>query len=225
MALEFGSLRGSVGGFFSSAAFNKAGIILGYALLLVILLIAAYFFIIRPLSFKVRVLIIARRSGGAPQFAYDRGKYIKKDGVERFILLKRSGFFGKKLTLEPPEYDDLVLGERGQNTLVLEKTGEHDYRPIHVEDVFENSPFKPTDADMKNWLVMEHKLDYQKYTRESFWSKYGSQVMLIGAMALIMIMLWMTLGKVDSISQSLGGASNKMAQAVEDFGKQIVAAR
>jgi hypothetical protein len=222
-ALE--GITSSLGNTFNATNFLMVGKIISYVMLGVGLAIIVWLFIIRPTTFKIKVIIIARRSGGMPQIAYDKGKYIRKDRIEKFIFLKRSGVFGNKLNIASPNADDRVVGEKGESVLIFEKFGEFDYRPLHVSDTFQNSPFIPTDANVKAWMVLEQKLALQKYQKQTFWQQYGPIVFFLGAMVLIMIMLWMTLGKVSEISGALGASADRFAQAVADFGKQIVSAR
>lgn len=220
----------------SSASLNvnyativAVGKIMSYAFLIVICLVALWFFVLRPMSYKIRVIILSRKSGGMPSFSFDRGKYVKlKGGIVKFVLLAKSGFgsiFGYKWTMPPPDYEHLTLDNKGGSVLVLEKFGEHDFKPLHIADTYANSPFETVDSDVKYWMTLEMKQAAQKYTSMNFFDKYGGFIMFMIGMVMVVVILWMTLGKVSEMSGALAVAGDKMASAVSEFGKQVLAAQ
>jgi hypothetical protein len=204
------------------------GKIMSYAFLIVVCLVALWFFVLRPMTYKVRVVILSRRSGGMPSYSFDRGKFIKQKGIVKFVLLKKSGIgslLGYKWTMPPPDYDLLTIDDRGQSVLTLEKFGEYDYKPLKVSDTYSNSPFHTVDSDVKYWMTLEMKQAAQKYAKMKFFDKYGGFIMFMIGMVLCIVILWMTLGKVSELSGALANAGDKMAQAVSDLGKQILSAQ
>jgi len=197
-----------------------------WTLIFVIVGLILTWFVFRPLTYKVKVIILDRRADGKYQIDHDRGKFItKRNSQQEFKLYKASGLFGNKLSLEPPSYSDLGIASNGKPVLALEKWGERDYRPLHITDVFAENPFEPTDIEVRNWMVLQLKQSVDKFTKPGFLEKYGGVITLILLFVFALVILNMTLSKVGEISMALTGASDRMAIAVEEFGKQIVAAK
>jgi hypothetical protein len=195
-------------------AFGNVGVIIGQTLFAILVIGVIYWFFLRPMFYKIRVIILARRGGeGSVIVGYDKGKYGKdRNGIEKFNLLKR-----KQATIKYPEYKYIQPTERGAGTLFLFKFGENDYTPIDVSDTFVNSPFMAVDSDHRNLLAIEHRAVAQKYAKTSRWKEFAPYLLIFGGLIIIMVMFWMLTGQLQGVASAVGGASNNLADAVREL--------
>jgi len=193
----------------------------------------AWFVVIQPLLFNIKVTIFEKRHGNTVIYHY-RGFIKKKLGEQKFRIY--TGIFKPKLHLPIPVYDDIILDVKGKSNVYYVKEGENFYSTLHPKigdyEVDDAGKLKQSDVNFKvhdtvslRWLMEEVKGAIIRHRVQSQFQQYIAPAMLIVGFMFILIMLWLTLGTVGDISNALGSASNKMADAVKDFGRQIVESR
>lgn len=195
-------------------SFLRWGSIIGEVILIGGITAAILYMVINAKRYLYNVLIF-REDGKIEQ---DKGAILKdRFGGERFKLKK------KKVDIPVPDLRYFHPDDRGKTTIALERYGVNDFVPV---DIIVNPhgaiDLHPANSDMEFWRTQMHRDITNKYSHETFWQKYGNQLILVVGMTLVLIMLWMTLGKVEIISSSLSAASDKIAEAIRYGGGQVI---
>lgn len=189
----------------------------GYALFYIILIAAAitffYILIIRPLTYKIKVVIWAARGGTGMVEAQDkakiiRGGFFRKSPVAKLKLLKR------KLTLPVPEISHFVRSEKG-DTIYYYKYGDTDYVPVifsELTEKFKDLALNPSEEDMKLWWLSENKALLLRNQTADFLTKYAPMLMMGALIILIIIVTWIIAGTLKEYIGAVGAVGSNLKE-------------
>jgi len=175
----------------------------------------AWWFVIRPMTYKIDVDIISRRGDKGNFIYYDKGKFIKKrSGLEEFRLLKK-----RKAEVSPPSYEQVYNAQRGRGKLYLRELEKNNYFPLSATDnINDNSLFDSgiVDTLQKNLatvIMAKNAITYRP--KQGFMEKYGHYLGFALLIVATFVIIYITLGKVGEISQALAQTGERVAVALE----------
>ncbi len=188
-------------------------IVLYFLILGAVFLVTRWFF-----SYKVDVIIFEKRGEGS-FIKRDKGRLVRsKDGSVKFKLLK-----DRKVSIEPPNYSYLYPSTRGRSALILEKIGDFTFLPVKAQHL--SNPglvLSAISGAERNWLVQDQKEIRRRHEKTSVWATWGMPVMVISALIIIMLIMFVLFKQAGNWANAMNSAGDKMADAVKEFGRQIV---
>jgi hypothetical protein len=176
----------------------------------------------RKRSYNILSLIFSRRSGTL-KFFTDKASYTK----DKKTNLWDYRFKSLKETTSPPPYKVLLTGVKGGNIAVyyqnsagelypcevnlIEPTGEEE---VEMEVILPNGKIgkvktkiakcqlKIIEPDIALWSTqMDEKL-LSTYGNQTWWDKYGNQVLFFGTATLIIVLIYLVLKKIDVVGEA-----------------------
>lgn len=209
--------RFSVGG-------NIVGTLANIFLLLVVAgsIVGIIWFINHRKSYNTLVPTIADRNGST-RFFLDWAAYSKdkRNNLWDFRLQKA------KETLMPPPDQCLMVGEGGRNVAMHYQNSAGEIYPCEVEIVKPNqwdeietevkqpdgsfklvtqkiakAKVKVIEPDIALWGTVRAQKIRETYGHQTWWDKYGNQVMFFGAAVLTLALIFMVLKKIDIVQEA-----------------------
>ncbi len=205
-----------------------SGLVIGKALFWIITIGVVAYFLIHRFSFNHKVYIIAKRGGRTVSIAEDRAKFVRKKGVHKMVF---GSWIRRNIKLPIPDPHLIFNGPRGKPTIFLYKYGEKDYSPIamttnnwgmlkrkeqadasdsyatvdvtQVLDVADFLKLEPVASHIDFWNIQTKKEITEQFFKPTFFEKYGAQIIMIIAIMAVVVIIWMTLGKIDDVAQAL----------------------
>lgn len=199
--------------------------VIGNILVLVLaaaLIVGAVYLFSRRKRFNIPTEIFSRRSGTLKFFS-DKASYTKDKKTNlwdfRFKLLKE--------VASPPPYKVLLTGTKGNNVAVyyqnsagelypcevevIEPTGEEeqemevilpDGKIGYVTTKVAKCKLKIVEPDIALWSSqMDEKL-LRTYGHQTWWDKYGNQVLFFGTVLLTLVLIYLVLKKIDVVQEA-----------------------
>ena len=177
------------------------------------------YFVLRPLGYKIKVVLWAVRANGIVQ-GEDKAKIIsgnsffRKDGVDKL------SFFKRKIKLPVPDPKFFIRGEKS-DTIYYYKYGAKDYTPIAPTFSNPEVSFVPSEEDTKMWHLYEVKDLIRRNTMKTFMSQYGQYIALGAVVILIIVVAWMVTG----VMKELISTAASVGQNMEDAAASLAAAK
>lgn len=199
----------------------RTGYIIGVAIAIFIVIAVLWYFIVRPMSYKIRVIIWAARGGTGIVEGTDKAK-ITKGGLFNKSPIAKLKFFKRKVSLPVPELNHFVRGEKG-DSIYYYKYGESDYAPIvfsELTEKFKDLALNPSEEDVKLWWLSENKSLLMRNTAKDFLAKYGQYLMFGGLILCIIVVTWIISGV---LKEYIGAAQNVGEQLKTITGNMAVA--
>lgn len=215
MAIDIGSFGSSFANIFGGIM--KGGYIMLYIAIFAIIAFVLGYVIIRPLRYKIRVIIWAARGGTGIVEAVDKGRIVRGGGLFNKSPVGKLKLMKRKLALPIPEINHFVRGEKG-DTIYYYKYGDTDYVPImfgELKEKFTDLQLNPSEEDMKLWWISEHKDLVNRNSTKDFINKYGMLIAAGGIIIGIIIVTWIisgTLKEYISAAQTIAAETAKMAE-------------
>lgn len=176
----------------------------------------------RRRSYNILTPIFSRRSGTL-KFFTDWASYTK----DKRTKLWDFRFKGLKEITSPPPYKILMTGTKGGNIAVyyqnsagelypcqvsiIEPMGEEE---IEMEVILPNGKIgkvrtkiakcqlKIIEPDIALWSSQQAEKDRQTFGNQTWWDKYGNQVLFFGAATLTLVLIYLVLKKIDIIQEA-----------------------
>ena len=117
--------------------------------------------------------------------------------------------------IAPPKTNFMFMSKTGKPILFLRADSSGNYTPINKLDLTENK-FTAEEKDTRFWFVLNQRLAMEAYKTKSVFEKYGNQMIFIVGMIIILIIIMMTLQKIDLIAQALNTAGSRFAGAMHN---------
>lgn len=211
-----GDLLGNTVSNFTSGLVSAGSVVL-QGLIFIIFIAIIGWFIIRPLTYKIRIVLWTERAGGIVE-AHDKAKIIRsglfsKSPVMKLKLLKRN------LSLPVPDLKHFVRTEKG-DTIYYYKYGELDYVPVifkELVDKFKDLKFNPSEEDIRMWWVYEQKELIKRNTMKNTLLQYAPYLALGGVILLIIIVAWMLNGTMKDLITTGGQIAEAMKTASQNL--------
>lgn len=155
-------------------------------------------------TFKYKVTILRRGGSGTSEDPF----YISHIGKDRCRPIRHKGvdkwkFLFKKRTIPPVDLSCVYPG----NTVFLMQVSANAYIPQSIKVAKDHLDFDPLDTDVAFWTGLELKEIANDYNSQSFWEKYGSYVITLGTIFLVLVfvgvVLYMLFGKMDNLTAVL----------------------
>lgn len=241
-----------VGGWIS--AFLNVGKTVGIVLAGVIPLAILGYLIFRSRSYKIDVIILARRAGSLV-LGKDKLMIKKlKDGTIKTRLMKR------RININPIDFADIIRTDKGKDTAFIFKYGELDYLGVKIVDKNDDNDYqgfrgklmkmydkaihpptelldpsyvqisaktffeevnkfadvklKPTEGDVQFWRTQEQRDLRARNSIKSILEKYGVIIYLALFVLGTAMVVWIIMGRLDSIAGSIAGAAKACGGSV-----------
>jgi len=167
-----------------------------------------YFMIYRKKLYNVDCIIWVKRQEGLVM-CYDKGGFITKKKMSKFRLLKR-----KYARIAPPDYSQIIMNEKGRNTLNLYKYGEQDYVPC--KPFISDTEFKlvPVEGLSKDAVVQDIREILVDLDKPSTWEKWAVPITLLLA---VMIIMAGTYVSISILAKSISANASAYTEAAKLF--------
>jgi len=201
------------------------GILLIYVLFAGVVLFFLYRFIIKPMFYPIKVIVASRRGEKGNFFYEDKGRFIrKKSGFEDFKLFKRS-----KAHVRAPSLEHLYPAEKGRAYLFLREVEKNNFFPLMAADnVNDPSLFEAgvTTLEQKQWVMLEiNKLMQSLQPKLNILEKYGHYIVFLVTMVIVVVILWIVMGKVSETNALLSATQDKVAETAKEIYGGLVGAK
>jgi len=180
--------------------------------IIVLGIMGAIFYVLwRNKQFKYKVHILEELGDGGTRIYHDRGRIIKREDGTRIFRLKMF----KDTTLQIPELDSMMIGDKGSKEVFLKKFGinEFDFVPLGIHLKALSVDVKPFPQGRKNWISTELKRSAQRHG--TFWDKYGQIITTVGVLTLAFIMVIVIFKMAQEIAASVQGVAGVLTQAMD----------
>lgn len=217
-------IKGSaLGNVFSGSGvfFNAIGTILMIVILAAII-VGIVWFISKRRSYNILTPIFSKRSGTL-KFFTDWASYTK----DKKTNLWDFRFKSLKEVTSPPPYKVLMTGTKGGNVAIyyqnsagelypceieiIEPVGEEE---VEMEVILPNGnmgkvrtkvakcQLKIIEPDIALWSSQQHEKDRQTFGNQTWWDKYGNQVLFFGTATLVLVLIYLVLKKIDVVQEA-----------------------
>lgn len=215
---DLGNLLGfNVSSLFSSIFKTGATILVVVLVVLVIGLLA--YFVLRPLRYKIRVVLWANRAGNIIE-DYDRAMVTKGGGLFSKSVVQKLRLLKRKLNLPVPDPKYFIRSVKG-DTIYYYKFGNKDYSAILPSFSNPEVLFVPSEADTEMWHIYEQKEMQKRNTMSDFMSKYGPFIAVGIIVIALIVVSWMINGTMKQLISTAGS----VAEAMKDAAASLAAAK
>jgi|WetSurMetagenome_2_1015567.scaffolds.fasta_scaffold217443_2 hypothetical protein len=152
----------------------------------------------------------------------------KKNGI-KYLKLQFS-----KLRLKIPGNEFHNLTGNGKLYFELVQVNEHIYWPTVLADSEKAKSVIVPDESYFDWAIQDMEESFDKYkAKQSFWEKWGAQIMIIGMLVIILMIIYMTFKDMKemmtismnaqiAVSENFKQAAELMRQALSSGTTQVV---
>ena len=233
MAIEWlggakSGLAGLGSGNTGAATFAKigaAGTVVS-SIFLGIVMLAVVIFIARQLMMYTMDVYVFKKYSTGMKLVKLRGRYYKdKKGHYKFTVIRGLlQWRAKSISLVEQEFFITKPG-KGEAVFLLQVSPD-DFKPIAlakaVRDQASCMELSVLDQNAANHSLQVQKEIVDKHRNVSKMLLYLPTIMMVGGMIFVVVLLWMTLGRIESMNASMLQGYELMANAIGDFGKQII---
>jgi hypothetical protein len=125
-----------------------------------------------------------------------------------------------KLRLKIPGAEFHNMTTKGNLYFELVQVNEHIYWPTVLSDSEKAKTTIVPDENYFHWAIQDMEESFDKYkAKQSFWEKYGAQIMIVGMLVIILLIIYVTFKDMKEMmnqtANSLAGLADKMNQAAD----------
>jgi hypothetical protein len=219
-------LQGSWANSFYTAA-GSTGNFISVAIICGMLFAVVAFVAYRAMAYKTKAVIWKTYSMGIKE-TYAKVHYKKgKDGKYRAFKVTNL----LQLRPQPINFinqECLVPCAKGER-IYLYQVGIDDYKQVRITEALAEATkdIKLTilDHNSSNLTIQLHKEVVDKHRNQNKLALYLPTIMMVIGGIIVCVMLWMTLGRIETMNQTMLAGYQAMADAVKDFGKQMLDAQ
>lgn len=190
----------------------------------VILGILYWFFLRKVIFYKIPIRMYEIVQGRV-MFSHvaHAGWLVNKMGAGQVFRLMKTLMKWRQPLLIKPRLDQFQTTLKGKRYINYVRLGKDVYMPFtfewNLEDKAAVKIARSLDLDsIKNELTA----NYIKFREDSFWSKYGNQLIMITFAIVIGIFLFVVAKEFTRTAEILSSGNNAMADAIRDFGRQRI---
>lgn len=177
------------------------------------------------MMYNVDVYVFRRYSSGLRLLKLKGRRYKDKEGKYRFAAV-RGLFQLKPYYLNLVDLENFMPNFGKGESLFLVQVGPDDYKPIRFMDIVKEKcdalDFTILDVNAANHTLAIHREIVQRHQNKNKLLLYLPTIMMVGGMIFVVVLLWMTLGRIETMNHAMTEGYKLMAEAIKDFGKQII---
>jgi len=212
MAFDLAAIGQSTFGFL-----GKSYIYVEMAIILGILALVIYFVFLR-MSFKIKVTILEKQGrADTTNVIVDwdaaKIKINRHTQVTKFELWKN-----KNAIIQVPDQSFFHPFKKKGRALFLMKISDILYIPLDVTANFMDTPFSPiTNIDV-DYLQSKIKENAEFYSNKSWWAEHGATFAVFGAVIVIVILQYITMGKMENVAAMFNSAAMAIKEGLTSMG-------
>lgn len=202
-----GNLLQSGGININSSQIIGVGSQIATVVIIILAIMFALYLFLYFISFNKKVLLAVQSGGDSVRFLFDRGRKDKKK--KEFTLLRYRDID----CYYPDSKDEYPSGTRG--TIIPFVVRNNSAVPIN--GISDNPHFIPADINMQSYLAIRLRRNVEAtQSKQSFWDKYGHDVLWGGTIVICFLIILFILKRVDSVIEM----GRSIATASVQAGKQ-----
>jgi hypothetical protein len=225
--------RDSVGeigaGTWKTTAFAKmgaAGVVFTKALIYGGLGVLAFMMFRKVMMYNIDVYIWKRYSNGYRLLKRRGRRYKDKGGKQWFEIVKGMNPFERAKKISWVGYESFQSKEKKGEAIFLLQCGPEDYKPLNMTEKLDDK-LRDMDLDILDINAANHSIQLQKEVIDRHRSKnkmliYLPTIMMVAGMIFVVVLVWITLGRIEQMNSAMTAGYQMMADAVKDFGKQVI---
>jgi hypothetical protein len=173
-------------------------------------------FVWKQKQFRYKVHVLEELGNGGTRIYHDRGRIVERPDGTRVFQLRHF----KKTTLQIPELESMMVGNKGNKEVFLKKFGinEFDFIPLGLHLKALRTDVEPFAQGRKNWISTELKRSAQRHG--GFWDKYGGMITAFGTLTLGLVMIVIIFKMAQEIGLSLSDSASAVREGMTQMSAQ-----
>ena len=220
-----GSLSGSQNAWF--AKMGGMGTLVTSAVLFFVLIAVIIIVMRKLMMYNVDVYVFKKYTTGM-KLVKLKGRVFQDKSSKYWFEVTPASFFklkAKKINMVDQEY--FISKEKG-DAVFLFQIGREDYKPMLFQECLDQLTqermmgFDVVDISAHNHSIQLQQEVIDRRRNSNKLLIYLPTLMMVAGMIFVVVLLWMTLGRIETMNGAMTVGYEKMAAAIADFGKQII---